>query len=94
MATIRLSGKEYAVTPQAEVFLMSYLSRVRRYVSAHGISEEYAQDIENRLAEKLSYVGTECQEGEAVRIVNELGEPEDVFADAPKAKKNGLGDIA
>ncbi|MFB0964850.1 MAG: hypothetical protein QMC36_04080 [Patescibacteria group bacterium] len=38
----------------------------------NGISAEYSQDIENRLAEKLSYVGTECQEGDAVRIVNEL----------------------
>lgn len=88
MVTMRLSGKEYAVTPQAEAFLKSYVTRVRRYVSDNGISEEYAQDIENRLAEKLSYVGTECQEGEAVRIVNELGEPEDAFADAPKSKKS------
>lgn len=72
MSTINLSGKGYSVTPQAEAFLKNYLERVRRYVAENGISAEYSQDIENRLAEKLSYVGTECQEGEAVRIVNEL----------------------
>lgn len=41
-------------------------------MNSNGISGEYAQDIENRLAEKLAYVGVECTESDAVRIVNEL----------------------
>ena len=72
MSTINVSGKEYAATPSAQSFLRKYLERVRAYVASNGISSEYAQDIENRLAEKLAAVVGECDETDAVRIVNEI----------------------
>lgn len=72
MSTINISGKPYSTTPSAQSFLNKYLERVHCYVSANGISREYADDIENRLAEKLSAIWSECTETDAVRIVNEI----------------------
>lgn len=72
MASILLSGKEYPLPENAAAFLKSYLERVRRYVELHSLGAEYAQDIENRIAEKLDPLGSGISEKDAVKIVNDL----------------------
>lgn len=89
MSSIHLSGKEYPVSTGAKSFLASYLERVKKYVENRKIGIEYAQDIEMRLAERLGVLGHEASEKDAVKIVNELGEPEDIFADVSKKETFG-----
>lgn len=86
MTKILLSGNEYSVSPKAKSFLSSYVARVQKYVELKNIGIEYAQDIEMRIAERLEQLTSEATEGNAIQIVNELGEPEDIFSDIEKNK--------
>lgn len=92
MSAMKLSGKEYPASEAAVAFLNGYLDRVRRYVETNRLGNDYVRDLENRVAEKLASLGREASEGDAVRIVNELGEPEYIFADVSKSRPSPSGE--
>lgn len=94
MPSIAFSGKEYPVSERADPFLKSYVLRVRRYVETNGLGDEYAKDIEDRIAEKLASLGAEASETDAIKIVNELGEPEDIFLGVPKKERGTFDSVA
>lgn len=79
-----LQGKTFQLLPSSAVFAQKYLDRVRSYVTLHSLSSDYYNDIETRFVEKIEekiVANTPMSESDMVRIVNELGEPEDIFRD-------------
>ncbi len=82
MKTIVIAGKTYTLSENTEAFLRAYLTRVRDFVAMHKLDPDLIFDIEQSIAEKLDVLLAKkksISEKEAIRIVNELGEPGDIF---------------
>ena len=81
MKPFSLLGNEYKLPDTSAKFLSDYLSRIEKYVAKHSIDDEYLADIQSRIAEKLSGLTEPIENKDVISIVNDLGEPEDIFAD-------------
>ncbi len=58
--------------------LEDYLDKIRKYVQEKKIEQEVYDDIENRIAEKLS-VQKEITDMHIINLLNELGDAEEIF---------------
>lgn len=87
MKSFSLLGNTYPLPPRSHEFLSQYLERVEKYIEKSHIDHEYLSDIRTRLAEKLDALTTPIRESSVVDIVNDLGEPEDIFADVTQASE-------
>ncbi|MFC2495421.1 MAG: hypothetical protein ACFNWZ_04465 [Candidatus Absconditicoccaceae bacterium] len=103
MKTLNLNEKSFQLENDVFKFLHDYIERINAFVAKNQIDTDLHQDILQRLADKLSE--KENQKGGitqkiAIQIVNDLGEPEEIFAEeefsssneinSPKAGKNEL----
>lgn len=83
MKTLQINGKDFQLSSEVFAFLKAYVARIEAYVSHNQIEEDLHQDILQRLADKLTeqeQKGALMQKN-VIQIVNDLGEPEEIFAD-------------
>jgi hypothetical protein len=84
MTTFTLQGTTFEVTEKSRDFLESYVKRMRSYIDARDISENYLDDILDRIVEKLETLQKSkklSKDVEIIKIVNDIGEPEDIFTE-------------
>lgn len=85
MATFHLSWKSFETSETSKDFLESYIKRLKSYIEMHDISQNYLDDITERLVEKLSQLEkneTTLKDADVIKIVNDIGEPEDIFPES------------
>ncbi len=90
MTTFTLQGTTFEVTEKSRDFLESYVKRMRSYIDARDISENYLDDILDRIVEKLETLEKSkklTKDVEIIKIVNDIGEPEDIFTEWVKSKE-------
>lgn len=88
MTQYNLLGKTYEIPKTSADFLDSYIKRLKTYISHNNISENYLDDILERIGDKLTQLETESspiQNADIIKIVNDIGEAEDIF---PKESKD------
>lgn len=93
MKNISLYGNQFKVPSSSYDFLQSYLGRMRTYMEKHGLEKSLYDDIEERISERFSQLVDSSKpitEKNVIDIVNEIGEPEDIFSELGKSdKKSG-----
>lgn len=82
MKSFTLFDSEYEMSARSHDFLAQYLSRVDRYIKKHSLNTDYSDDLKTRIAEKLDTLGSPIEDKDIISLVNDLGEPEDIFADS------------
>lgn len=87
MKPFSLFDTEYSLSPRGHEFLSQYLTRVERYISRKSLDPSYLDDLKLRMKEKLEVMSLPIEEKALVGLVNELGEPEDIFADIESTPK-------
>lgn len=89
MKTLNVNDKTFQLKSEVFKFLQDYLSRINAFVSKHQIDTELHQDILQIFEEKLSACADTAamSQKEAIQIVNELGEPEEIFAESLEYEK-------
>lgn len=84
MKTLNVNDKTFQLKSEVCKFLQDYLRRIEAFVSKHEIDAELHQDILQIFEDKLSLYedASTISQKEAIQIVNELGEPEEIFAES------------
>ena len=84
MKTLNVNDKTFQLKSEVCKFLQDYLRRIEAFVSKHEIDAELHQDILQIFEDKLSLYedASAISQKEAIQIVNELGEPEEIFAES------------
>ena len=77
MKTLNVNDKTFQLKSEVFKFLHDYLERINTFVRKNQIDTELYQDI-LQIFEDAS----EISQKEAIQIVNELGEPEEIFAES------------
>lgn len=93
MHHIVIAGKTFSVTQTGKKFLTEYRVRIESFLTENSMRESYLQDIETRLAEKLSAFDskdTAIKDADVISIVNEIGEPEDIFSSVLKEEQQNM----
>lgn len=84
MKTLNLNEKSFQLENDVFKFLHDYIERINTFVAKNEIDTDLHQDILQRLADKLTEKATEktwITQKVAIQIVNNLGEPEEIFAE-------------
>lgn len=84
MKTLNLNEKSFQLENNVFKFLHDYIERINTFVAKNEIDTDLHQDILQRLADKLTEKATEktwITQKVAIQIVNNLGEPEEIFAE-------------
>ena len=84
MKTLNLNEKSFQLENNVFKFLQDYIERINTFVAKNEIDTDLHQDILQRLADKLAEKATEktwITQKVAIQIVNNLGEPEEIFAE-------------
>ena len=84
MKTLNLNEKSFQLENNVFKFLQDYIERINTFVAKNEIDTDLHQDILQRLADKLAEKATEktwITQKIAIQIVNNLGEPEEIFAE-------------
>lgn len=84
MKTLNLNEKSFQLENNVFKFLHDYIERINTFVAKNEIDTDLHQDILQRLADKLAEKATEktwITQKVAIQIVNNLGEPEEIFAE-------------
>lgn len=84
MKTLNLNEKSFQLENDVFKFLHDYIERINTFVAKNEIDTDLHQDILQRLADKLAEKATEktwITQKVAIQIVNNLGEPEEIFAE-------------
>ena len=87
MKPFSLFDTEYSLSSRGHEFISQYLTRVERYISRKSLDPSYLDDLKLRMKEKLEVMLLPIEEKDLVGLVNELGEPEDIFADIESTPK-------
>jgi len=85
--TFVLLGKSFELPSTSVHFLETYMARMKSYGDKYIADTDCVSDIEERIMERLSECSTNPEgitEKDVLKIVNELGEPEDIFKDFEK----------
>ncbi len=84
MKELVLNDKVFLLQKDVFKFLHDYLERINTFVRKNQIDTELYQDILQIFEDKLSLYedASEISQKEAIQIVNELGEPEEIFAES------------
>lgn len=84
MKTLNLNEKSFQLENNVFKFLQDYIERINTFVAKNEIDTDLHQDILQRLGDKLAEKATEktwITQKVAIQIVNNLGEPEEIFAE-------------
>lgn len=84
MKTLNVNDKTFQLKSEVFKFLHDYLERISTFVRKNQIDTELYQDILQIFEDKLSLYedASAISQKEAIQIVNELGEPEEIFAES------------
>lgn len=79
-----VNDKVFLLQKDVFKFLHDYLERINTFVRKNQIDTELYQDILQIFEDKLSLYedASAISQKEAIQIVNELGEPEEIFAES------------
>lgn len=79
-----VNDKVFLLQKDVFKFLHDYLERISTFVRKNQIDTELYQDILQIFEDKLSLYedASAISQKEAIQIVNELGEPEEIFAES------------
>ncbi len=97
MKKIVIGGQKFSLSETSEIFLNKYLSKMKTFMKKNDIEIEVYDDIEERISERFnesipSKTKREISDTIVIDIVNEIWEPDEIFADllddsAPEVKK-------
>jgi hypothetical protein len=79
MKTFEFQGHHFKIEEDAKLFLEKYLKRVEQYTQKHHIDEDIIEDMYQNILEKLLVLKEPIQQKKLITIINNLGEPEDIF---------------
>lgn len=84
MKELVVNDKVFLLQKDVFKFLHDYLERINTFVRKNQIDTELYQDILQIFEDKLSLYedASAISQKEAIQIVNELGEPEEIFAES------------
>lgn len=84
MKELVVNEKVFLLQKDVFKFLHDYLERISTFVRKNQIDTELYQDILQIFEDKLSLYedASAISQKEAIQIVNELGEPEEIFAES------------
>lgn len=84
MKELVVNDKVFLLQKDVFKFLHDYLDRITTFVRKNQIDTELYQDILQIFEDKLSLYedASAISQKEAIQIVNELGEPEEIFAES------------
>ena len=84
MKELVVNDKVFLLQKDVFKFLHDYLERISTFVRKNQIDTELYQDILQIFEDKLSLYedASAISQKEAIQIVNELGEPEEIFAES------------
>lgn len=82
MQKIKINETQFSLEKQNYKFLDEYIKRLKKYCKSHTIDQELYNELLIRLEEKLTQANKKKQgiiQKDCVNIINELGEPEEIF---------------
>ena len=84
MKELVVNDKVFLLQKDVFKFLHDYLERINTFVRKNQIDTELYQDILQIFEDKLSLYedASAISQKQAIQIVNELGEPEEIFAES------------
>jgi hypothetical protein len=84
MKELVVNDKVFLLQKDVFKFLHDYLERINTFVRKNQIDTELYQDILQIFEDKLSLYedASAISQKDAIQIVNELGEPEEIFAES------------
>ena len=96
MKELVVNDKVFLLQKDVFKFLHDYLERIDAFVKKNHIDTELYQDILQIFEDKLSLYedASAISQKEAIQIVNELGEPEEIFAESLEYAKAERVDTA
>ena len=96
MKELVVNDKVFLLQKDVFKFLHDYLERINTFVRKNQIDTELYQDILQIFEDKLSLYedASAISQKEAIQIVNELGEPEEIFAESLEYAKAERVDTA
>lgn len=76
-----INGQIFELSETSVDFLKKYLQRIRKYIDQNNLESDLYQDIQERIAEKFSELSQPMSNKAVIDIVNEIGEPDEIFND-------------
>lgn len=76
-----INGQIFELSEVSSDFLEKYLQRVRKYIDKNNLESDLYLDIQERISEKFSELSQPISNKAVIDIVNEIGEPEEIFSD-------------
>ena len=76
-----INGQIFELSETSVDFLKKYLQRIRKYIDQNNLESDLYQDIQERIAEKFSESSQPMSNKAVIDIVNEIGEPDEIFSD-------------
>ena len=76
-----INGQIFELSETSVDFLKKYLQRIRKYIDKNNLESDLYQDIQERIAEKFSELSQPMSNKAVIDIVNEIGEPDEIFSD-------------
>lgn len=76
-----INGQIFELSETSVDFLKKYLQRIRKYIDKNNLESDLYQDIQERIAEKFSELSQPMSNKAVIDIVNEIGEPDEIFND-------------
>ncbi|MCP4522915.1 MAG: PspC domain-containing protein [Candidatus Gracilibacteria bacterium] len=86
---IIINSQEFTVSETSEKFLKKYLERMHTFIQENNIETEVYEDIEERIAEIFSESHDKnISDKKVIDIVNEIGEPDEIFSELTEERHN------
>jgi hypothetical protein len=76
-----INGQIFELSETSVDFLKKYLQRIRKYIDKNNLESDLYQDIQERIAENFSELSQPMSNKAVIDIVNEIGEPDEIFSD-------------
>ncbi len=91
MAIFTILKQDFNVSDEGKITLEKYIERIERAIIKYKQTEDEKEDIFQRIREKLEAASGEqgiISTGSIIRIMNEIGEGEDIFRDISENTNN------
>ncbi len=91
MATFTILKQDFNISEEGKTTLEKYIERMNRAIIKYRQSEDEKEDIFQRIREKLETAAQEqgvISTGSIIRIMNEIGEGDDIFRDISENSDN------
>ena len=79
MQTFEFQGHNFQMEGDAKIFLEKYLKRIKQYTKKNNVDIDIVDDIYQNILEKLFELKAPIKQKKLISIINNLGEPEDIF---------------